>query len=122
PRVQSDLARHRVRTQRQSAGLERREDQHVRAREVRVGLAAAVAVAAVVARGSSVERLRQDRETPRYTRDVQLVARLLHEQLVAAWLRRRLEYAVRIVRQAFPAAEDADQPIESIVVGRDVVV
>ena len=54
--------------------------------------------------------------------DLQLVGRLLDQQLVAARLRRRLKDAVGLVRQAFHRAEDADQAIELVVVRLDVVV
>src|SRR5689334_18829908 len=73
-------------------------------------------------RESAVERLRENRETRRYTRHVQLVGRLLDEQLVAAGLRRGLEDAVRFVRQVLVTAEQADEPVDAIVVRRDVVV
>ena len=54
--------------------------------------------------------------------DVQLVGRLLDQQLVAARLRRRLEDAVRLVAQSFVAAEEADEVIDAVVVRLDVVV
>ena len=61
--------------------------------------AAAVALAAVVARRPAVERLREDRQRGGTQVMLQLVGRLLDQQLVAARLRRRQEDAVGIVRQ-----------------------
>ena len=81
--------------------------------------AAAAALSAVVTRRPAVERLRQNRQPRRDARDAQLVGGLLDQQLVAARLRRRLEDAVRLVRNAFIRAEDADEAIELVVVGLD---
>src|SRR5207237_4654738 len=52
----------------------------------------------------------------------QLVRRLVDEQLITARLRRRLKDAVRLVRQIFVAAEQPDQPVDAVVVRRDVAV
>jgi len=117
-----DLAGHGVRDQGQPPGPERRLDQDGGAREVRVGRAAAVALAAVVARRTAVERPRQDRQARGDAGDPEPIARLLDEQLVTTRLRRRQEDPVRIVAQPFAAAEDPDQPVDPIVVGRDVLV
>jgi hypothetical protein len=57
-----DFARHRVGEQREPARRERRCDEHVRAREVRLHGAAAVALAAVVAGLPPRLRARDDRE------------------------------------------------------------
>src|SRR5438046_5394599 len=84
--------------------------------------AAAAALSAVVTRRPAVERLRQNRQPRRDARDAQLVGGLLDQQLVAARLRRRLEDAVRLVRNAFIRAEDTDEAIELVVVRLDVVV
>src|SRR5690606_35620977 len=98
------------------AGLQCRRNQHVRAREVRVGLAAPVAMAAVVTGLPAVQRLCDDRQPSRNARDVQFIARLLDEKLVAARLWCGLEDAIGIVAQSFTAAEDPDESIEPIVV------
>src|SRR2546430_5627451 len=84
--------------------------------------AAAVALAAVVARRPAVERSRQNREPGRNAGDVQLVRGLLDQQLVAARARRRLEYAVRLVGEILFAAEQADQPVDLVVIGGLMVV
>ena len=120
--VGQHLARHRVGDDAQLAGRQRRRQQHRRRREVRVRRAAAAALAAVVARGPAVQRLREDRQAVRDARDVQLVGRLLDQQLVAARLRRRLEDAVGLVRDAFHRSEDPDEAIELVVVRLDLVV
>src|SRR6185437_14010497 len=105
----------------QLAGGEGGRNQHVGGGEVCVDLAAAVALAAVVARRPPVQRPREDREACRDARDVQAVGRLLDEQLVAAGEWRRQEHPVRLVRKALPAAEDSDEPVYLVVVRRDVV-
>src|ERR1043166_233237 len=120
--VEGDFPRHRVRHERELAGGARRRDQHVRRREVRVGLAAAVALPAEVALRPTVERLREDRQPGRHARHVEALGRLHDEQLVAPRFGRRQEDAVRGVRNVLVAAEDADQAFELLVVGFDVVV
>src|SRR5690606_5028773 len=82
----------------------------------------AAALAAVVTRHAIAERLCQDREPRRDARDTQPVARVLDQQLVTAWAGRRLEDAVRVVGQSLATAEDADQPIDAVVIRCDVVV
>ena len=120
------LARHRAGDERHAAGRHRRRQQHGRRREVRVRRAPAAALAAVVALRAAVEGLREDRQPRRDARDVQPLGRLLDRQLVAARLRRRHEDAVRLVRQVALGrevrAEDADEPIELVVVRLQVVV
>src|SRR5205814_8732986 len=58
----------------------------------------------------------------RDARDVQPIGRLLDEQLVAARAGRWQKHPVRLVGEVFLAAEDPDQPIDLVVVGRDVLV
>src|SRR5688572_15820410 len=87
-----------------------------------MGRTAAAALAAVVTRGAIVERLREDRETDRDAADVQALRCLLDQQLVAARLRRRLENAVWVVRQAFVRSEQADVAIDAVVVRLEIVV
>ena len=77
--------------------------------------AASAALAAVVARHPSVQRLGQNRQPAGNARDLQLVGGLLDEQLVAARLGRRQEHAVGIVRQSLLAAEDADERVDPVV-------
>ena len=84
---------------------ERRRDKHVGAGEVRLHRAAAIALAAVVARLPPGERPRDDREARRDAGDLQPVGRLLDEQLVAPRLRRRVELPVGLVGQPLPAPE-----------------
>ena len=121
-RVHRDLARHRAGDDREPAGRNRRRQEHGRRGEVRVRPAAAAALAAVVARGAPVVRLGQDRQPRRDDRDVQLLGRLLDQQLVAARPGRRQKNAVRLVRQVLLRAEDADQPIDLVVVRLQIVV
>src|SRR5437763_4311996 len=85
-------------------------------------MAAAVALAAVVAGRPAVERSRQNREPGRNAGDVQLVRGLLDQQLVAARARRRLKHAVRLIGEVLFAAEQADQPVDLVVLGGDIVV
>ena len=87
-----------------------------------MGPAAAAALAAVMARGAPVVRLGQDRQPRRDDRDVQLLGRLLDQQLVAARRGRRQKNAVRLVRQVLRRSEDADQPIDLVVVRLQIVV
>src|SRR5690606_10907054 len=96
--------------------------EHVRAGEVRLHRTAAVALSAVVACLTTVDRLREHRKSRGNAGDVQSVGCLLDQQLVAARLRRGLEDAVRVVRQPLATSEDPDEPIHPIVVRRDVVV
>ena len=84
--------------------------------------AAAAALAAVMTGGATVQRLRQDREAIGDAADVQALGGFLDQQLVAARLRRRLENAVRIVRQSFIRSEEADVSVDAVVVRLEVVV
>src|SRR5207247_2490787 len=70
--------------ERELAGGERRGDQHVGGGEIRVDLAAAVTLAAVMTRGPAVQRARQDREPRGNARDAQLVRGLRDQQPVTA--------------------------------------
>ena len=89
--VGQHLAGHGAGDDRELAGLEGGRQQHRGRGEVRVRRAAAPALAAVVAGGAAVERLREDRQPRRDAGDAQLVAGLLDQQLVgsaasaAAW-------------------------------------
>src|SRR3982751_3783713 len=96
-----DLARHRVGEQREPPGLEPRGDENVRAGEVRLHLTATIALTAVVTRLPAGLRRREDREARRDAGDLEIVRRLLHEQLVAARLRWRKELAIRLVVDPF---------------------
>ena len=118
--VHGHLPRHRVRQERQFPGGQGGCDQHVGRGEVRVHPAAAVALPAVVTGGPAVQGARENREPRRDTGDAQPVRRLLDQQLVAARLRRREEHSVRLVGEVFLAAEDPDQPVDLVVIGRDV--
>jgi hypothetical protein len=82
------------------------------------------ALAATVAGGPAVEGLREDRQSRRDARDAHLFRRLLDEQLVAAWLRRRHEEPVGLVRifRSQVRAEDADQLVGLVVERLDVLV
>ena len=70
----------------------------------------------------AVQRLGQDRETIGDAPNIQALGSFLDQQLVAARLRRRLENAVRIVRQPFIRSEEADVSIDAVVVRLEVVV
>ena len=85
------------------ARRQRRRQQHRRRGEIRVRRAAAAALPAVVAGRPAVQRLGQDRQPRRDAGDAQALGALLHHQLVAARLRRRLEDAVGLVGQALRA-------------------
>src|SRR4030095_7997420 len=87
-----------------------------------MGGAAAAALAAVMARRPAVQRLGQDREPDGNAPDVQALGGLLDQQLVATRLGRRLEDTVRIVGQSFVRSEEADVPVDAVVVGLEVVV
>ena len=118
--VQRDFAGHRVGDERQSSRLERRRDQHIGRREIRVRLAAAAALPAVVTRHSAIVRLRDHREARGNAPDVEPVGRVLHHQLVAARRWRRQKIAARMVRQIVVVAEDSDQLVDAIVVGSEI--
>ena len=113
--VDRDLAGHGVVDDRQLLGRHRRRNQHRRRGKIRVLRAASAALAAVVARHPSVQRLRQNRQPAGNARDLQLVGGLLDEQLVAARLGRRQEDTVGIVRQPLLAAENADERVDPVV-------
>src|SRR5437762_4878095 len=95
---------------------QRRRDQYVGAGEIRLHAAAAVALAAIMTAGTPIQWLGEYREPRWDARHAQLIGRLLDEELVAARLRRRLKDAIRLVRQILMAAEEADQPVDPIVV------
>src|SRR5207249_4918466 len=116
------LARHRVGDERELSGLLCRRDEYVWTREVRLHRTAAVALSAVVTGLPSIDRLRRDRQSRRDAGDAQLVGRLLDEQLVAAWLGRRLEDAVGMIAQPLVASEQTDQTIDAVVVRLHVLV
>src|SRR5437667_12318710 len=84
--IERYLARHRVREQVELSGLERRRDQHIRRGEIRVRLATAIALPAVVTRRTLLEWAREDRQTRRHAGAVQPARRLLPQQPVAAAL------------------------------------
>src|SRR5205085_12512006 len=67
-------------------------------------------------------RLGRHRQARRDTCDVQLVRGLLHEQLIAARLRRRLDESVWVVLQSFIGAVDADELIDAVVVWLHIAV
>src|SRR5438445_4202836 len=120
--IERHLAGHRVRDQVEPSGLERWRDQHIRRREIRVRLATAIALPAVVTRRTFIEWAREDRQTRRNAGDVQSARRLLHQQLVAAGLGRRQKQTVWRVGDVFLAAEHPHQLLEFLVVGADVLV
>src|SRR5947207_3140100 len=85
--------------------------------------AATATLAAVVARGTSVERPRENRQPRRDAGDVQLLRRFLDQELVAPRLRRRLEDAVGLVREVLQVlAEDADELIDLVVIRLQVLI
>ena len=75
-----------------------------------------------MAGGAVVERASQDRQAGRDASHPGAGAGLLDEQLIAARARGREKHAVRIVGELFAGAEDPDQAIDGVVVGREVVV
>src|SRR5207247_7014509 len=107
--IERYLARHRVRDQVELPGLERRRDQHIRRGEIRVRLATAIALPAVVTRRTFIEWAREDRQTRRNAGDVQPARGLLHQQLVAAWLWGRQKQTVGRVGDVFLGAEHPPQ-------------
>ncbi len=96
--VRRHLARQRQLDDFQAIGQKRRRDQNGRRLEVRVRGAASVALSAVMACRTSIERTREYRETIRHAPDVQPVRRVLDQVLVATGFRRRQEDAVGVVR------------------------
>ena len=116
------LACHGAGDQCQPAGSQGRREQDRRRREVGRGAASAAALATIVAGGASVERLGQNRDPGRDARNAEPIAGLLHQQLVASWPRRRLEDAVGFVRQALLGSVQADETIQLVVVGLQLVV
>ncbi len=121
-RVHADLAHHGVGHQGQLPAADRRVDEDVRAREVGVGRAAAIALAAVVARRPAVRRLRDDGEAGGDAGDVQRLCGLHDEELVCAGARGRLEDPVRLIRKPLDAAEQADEAVQGVVVRLDLLV
>src|SRR4051812_42900208 len=117
-----DFARHRVGEQREPPGRECRGDENVRAGEVRLDLTSAIALAAVVTRLPAWLRGGEDREARWDAGNLEIVRRLLHEQLVAARLRRREEFAVRLVVDAFLAAEHSDEVVDPVVERREILI
>src|SRR6476659_1563394 len=73
-------------------------------------------------RRTSVQRTREDRHPRRYARNLQALARLLDQQLVATRLRRGHEDAIRLVRQVLRRSENPDEPIELVVIRLQLVV
>ena len=72
--------------------------------------------------GASVQWFCNDRSPCRYARDVQAIARFLDQQLVTARSRGRLKKSVGLVVNSLAAPVNADELIDPIVVGRDVIV
>src|SRR5213592_5127043 len=103
------LTRHRVRHERELTRPEGRGDEDIRRGEVGIRLTAAIALAAVVARGASGQRPGEDREPRRDTGDIEPASRLLYQQLVAARLGGRQEDAVGGVWDVLFAPEHAHQ-------------
>ena len=106
----------------QVAGRQRGRDVHAGRGEVGVDRAGAAALGAIVAGGAAVERLGQNREARRDAGNLELVADPLDDALVGARRGRGLEASVGRIFQAFLRAEDADQFLGLVVVGRKVVV
>src|SRR3972149_9525675 len=86
------------------------------------GGASPAALAAVVAGGPSVQRLRQDRAPSGNAGDAELVAALLHQELPAAGRGRRHEDAIGLVLDALVAPVDPDEPVDLVVVRGDFLI
>src|SRR5450756_2080014 len=103
-------------------GLQGGRDVAAGGSEVGVDRAGAPALGAIVAGGPAVERPGEDGEARGDAGNLELVGDLLDDALVSARRGRGLEAPVGGVFQAFLAAEDADQFLGLVVVGRQVVV
>ena len=120
--IRRHFARHGSGQDREPPGGERRGKERGGRREVRAGGASPAALAAVVAGGATVQRLRQDGSACWNAGDAELVAALFHQELPAPGRRRRLEDSVWLVLDALVRPVDPDQPIELVVVRGDIVV
>src|SRR5207253_1363742 len=80
------------------------------------------ALTAVVAGGPAIERSRNHRAARGDAGDSELVAGLFHQQLVAPRCGGGLEKSIRVIAQALIRSVDADELVDPVVVGSDVVV
>ena len=117
-----EFAGHCAGDQREASGLLRGRNHDLARTEVRSRDASPSALRAVVAGGTSIVGLGQDRQPRRHAKNVQMVARLLDDGLSAARLGRRQEDSVGRAGNVLFRSEDSDVGLDLVVVGRDVVV
>ena len=114
--------RHRTGDQRETSGLLGRGNHHLARTEVGRGNASAATLRAVVAGGTPVVGLGQDRQPRRNAKNIQVVAGLLDNRFGAAGLGRRQENSVGSAGNIFFRTEDSDIGFDLVVVGSNVVV
>ncbi len=120
--VDDEFAGHGAGHKSEASGFFRGRNHDLAGTEVGRGDASAAALRAVVAGGTAVERLGQNRQPRGNAKNVQMVAGLLDDGFAAAGFGRRLKNSVGRAGNIFFGAENSDVRLDFVVVRRNVIV